>query len=88
MLGVYMTMVKKSKAGRKKAQLPKEYVYTTRLNKYKAAFIDDLCEKYSKSPAEVLRGAVEMMYADRKHISSKLHWHTVEEESEAGEVIE
>lgn len=78
-----MVMVKKF--GRKKAALPKEYVYTTRLNKYKAAFIDDLCEKYGKSPAEVLRGAVEMMYADRKHIGSKLRWHTVEEESEAAD---
>lgn len=78
-------MVKKSKAGRKKAALPKEYVYTTRLNKYKAAFIDDLCEKYGLSPAEVLRGAVELMYADRKHIASKLHWYTVEEENEAAD---
>lgn len=76
-------MVEKTR--RKNTALTKEYVYTTRLNRYKAAFIDDLCEKYGKSPAEVLRGAVEMMYADRKHISSKLHWHTVEEETEAAD---
>lgn len=87
-----MKHIKKRKAGRPKTKNPKKYVVTARLSEKRAQFVEELCETYDKTPSEVMRGALDLLFMQRKNIRTTLHWtpidyeirnHTVEEESEA-----
>lgn len=87
-----MKHIKKRKAGRPKTKNPKKYVVTARLSENRANFVEELCMTYDKTQSEVMRGALDLLFMQRKNIRTTLHWtpidyeirnHTVEEENEA-----